>query len=1104
MANDRITVLYYVHFNWGDILKNYSVIFFTDNKEEHTRLIEMLDLNSNLSLCTYSSDSWTDIDFHSNKNVAFVMDEMPHTKESAWILAKLSDAGLFAEVPILFTSFDAMYEFEKSGFASFAYDIFPEPFDYELAYRRFQNICEIRQLKFQIYNLSQIHTKRILNQANKLKEQNARMQTINYDLVELLVAAIESRDLESGQHIKRIRFFTKALVDAVMKACPEYGITKEQAEYIYYASSVHDIGKIAIPDAIMLKPGRLNKDEFEIMKTHTTRGYALLNMLDGIDAENQYFKYCQEICHYHHERWDGRGYPDGLVGDETPISAQIVAVCDCYDALTSHRPYKSAMSHDEAVELILAGGCGVFSPKILKCFESVLAEFARIENEFKSSESPVSEENKITPAEESDEPVRVSEFTECEESILSGHDVIFEADVKKGYFNIVRGEWTWLFPYVPKNFTEAISQCLKICHPADAARFATKVNIEAFNELCKSGRRKSRIEFRVIRGGVEYLLVGLLILVPNEDSELVKLNGIFNIYDNDEMLTDIKRGFGVTDSLTGLPLQKQFEVDVNSFLRDNINSKNLLIHIDIDNMSTCNNIFGYEYGNALIKEFASKLRGVSGVDKIVGKAASDKFYLFVKNVTNQAEVAVFIEKLHSLLKKPYQTATESGVFTASLGIARYPSDGKDFKTLSISSEYAAKTAKMNGISSYAFFNSSMQGLASYSPDSFFSKDKPKEEYQSVFSPVVDAKTGDLICYDYVPHYSSDSSVITTEAFYEINKKDKNAKNLSIVSIKTLLYKLIALRDSGKKIPPFSIYTIFFKDDLPSLLQELKTFKEENVCEGIDLTIMLPQYILEDINLSKLKNISGYIHKLGFKVGLYLLGDKYIHNYCHVYELFDRYTVKTEYIAHAVHSNGNLKYCSDTLAILKKFVVDVTVPVEVADFEKQIVFKGGFSAFSFYAPSVKGFNEVLVDFSKRKKKEFKVNDGKKEIVTVLDPSVAFYDILNGGVIWLVYDIVRQRVSVTSNATELLGYDVFSLGEGAEDQDFMNLVHPDDINLVYEKISQVKMNLDIVFFEIRLASGPERSIYKRFSVSLICSVDENGIPVRFQATLTEKLE
>lgn len=1086
-------------------MENNSVIFFTDSKEKHSRLIEMLDLNSNLSLCTYSSDSWTDIDFYSNKNVAFVFDEIPHTKESTWILSKLSDAGLFAEVPVLFTTFNAMYEFEESGFASFAYDVFPDPFDYELAYRRLQNISEIRQLKFQIYNLSQIHTKRILNQANKLKEQGAKMQSINYELVELLVAAIESRDLESGQHIKRIRFFTKALVDAVMELCPEYKISKEQAEYIYYASSVHDIGKIAIPDAIMLKPGRLNEDELEVMKTHTTRGNALLNMLDDIDADNQYFKYCQEICLYHHERWDGRGYPEGLVGDETPISAQIVAICDCYDALTSHRPYKSALTHEDAVDLILAGGCGEFSPKLLKCFEKVLPEFARIESEFKSEmPKPVDEKLvQLSQQEQEEKVVEVSWFSECEEAVLAGHDIIFEANIKKGYFNVVRGEWTWLLPYVPKNFTEAIAQCLKICHPADAARFAAKVNLDAFAELCRSGKRKTRVEFRVIREGVEYLAVGFIIFVPDEDGELVGLNGVFNIYDNDEILGDIKRGFGVTDSLTGLPLQKQFEIDVNSYVKDNPQSKNLLVHIDIDNMSTCNNIFGYEYGNVLIKEFASKLRNISSKDKIVGKAASDKFYLFVKDIKNQAEVAVFVENLHNLLKKPYKTATESGVFTASLGIARYPNDGKDFKSLSIASEYAAKTAKMNGVSSYAFFNSTMQNLASFNiNDDSFNKNRDSVDFERKFIPVVDAKTNELICYDYIPYYSS--GIISPETFYEISKDDKNAKNLSIVSIKSLLYMLISLRNAGREIPRISIYTTFKSSDLATLLQELKTFRDENDCSGIDLAILIPQNVLDEINIGKLKNISDFIHKIGFSLGLYLLGSKYIHNYCHIYDIFDRYVVKSEYIAHAICSNGNVKYCADTLSILKKFVKDLTVPCEITEYEKKLFFKGGFDKFSHNETPVEGFEAMLNDYSNRRKKELKATDGKVAAVIELDPSVAFYDILNSGLIWIVYDISKHRVSITPNAPDILGYDIFNLPESEGLSQLIKCIHPDDVQSVIEKISQVKVNLHLSFFEMRIATGPNRDVYKAFNTSVVCTVDENGSPVRFQITLSVKSE
>ncbi len=1086
-------------------LKNNAVIFFTDNKERHSRLIEMLDLNSDLSLCTYSSESWTEIDFYSKRNVAFVMDEMPHTKESIWILSKLSEGGLFSEIPILFTNFDAMYEFEKSGFGAFAYDVFPEPFDYELTYRRFQNIAEIRQLKFQIFNLSQIHTKRILNQTNKLKEQSARMQAMNYDLVELLVAAIESRDLESGQHIKRIRFFTKVLTEAIAAECPEYNITKEQAEYIYYASSVHDIGKIAIPDAIMLKPGRLTEDEFEIMKTHTVRGYTLLNMLDGIDADNQYFKYCQEICHYHHERWDGRGYPEGLVGDDTPISAQIVAVCDCYDALTSSRPYKSALSHDEAVDLIMSGGCGQFSPKLMKCFGNVLSEFAKIESKFKSSDSLIVATTTAPVITKAKEIEAQSKFTKNEEAVLNGHDIIFEANVKKGYFNIVRGDWSLFYPYVPKNFTEAISQCLKICHPADAARFASKVNLEAFSELCKQGKTKTRVEFRIIKDDIEYLAVGFIIFETNNEKELIGLNGVFNVYDAEEMLADIKRGFGVTDSLTGLPLQKQFEIDVNSYIKDNLQSMDILILIDIDNMSACNHIFGYEYGNVLIKEFASKLRSVSSKDKIIGKASSDKFYMFVENITNYAETAIFIENLHKLLQKPYKTSNESGVFTASMGIARYPNDGKDFKSLAVAAEYAAKTAKTSGSTSYAFFNSSMQSLAAITANDSkngYSSSVSKSD-EPTFVPIVDAKTNKLVCYDYVSFACFDNGIVmSTEAFYDLNQKTKKSKNLDVLSIKSLLYSLIAQRDNGKKLPPISVYTMFSSEDLPSLLQELKTFTTENNCVNIDLCLLLPQAILEEMSDTRLKNLSDFLHKIGFKIGVYMIGARYLHNNCFNYGIFDRFVVKSEYIAHSIGSNGNMKYCADTLAILKKFVDVLSVPCNVSDYEKELVFNAGFSDFSFADTPVSGLNEMINDYRSRSKLVTSKNSQKTPIITEIDPAVAFFDILKSGLVWLFYDIKSKKVSVTSNASDVFGFNVFSDSDNNDTASVFKTVHPDDIPLVMEKIDYARMSLNVVSFEARLATGVAKAVYKTFRVTVICAVDASGKPVRFQVALSKK--
>lgn len=1086
-------------------MKNSSVVFFTDHKENHSKLIELLDINTNLTVCSYSSDSWDNVDFYSKRNICFVIDEMPQDKDAIWIISKLSEDGLFAEVPILFTTFNAMYEFDKSGFASFAYDVLPEPFDYELTYRRLMNIAEIRQLKYQIYNLTQIHTKRILNQANKLKEQNTKMQTMNYDLVELLVAAIESRDLGSGQHIKRIRLFTKALTDSVMELFPEYGISKEQAEYIYYASSVHDIGKIAIPDAIMLKPGRLTPEEFEIMKTHTVRGYKLLNMLDDISTQNEYFKYCQEICHYHHERWDGRGYPEGLKGDDTPISAQIVAVCDCYDALTSHRPYKTALSHQDAVDLIMSGGCGEFSPQILKAFDASLNKFAKIEREFKAKEVEPEELERVEYTTEkavnSDKSTKISSnIQESEERILSSHDVIFEADIKNGYFSVLRGMWTWIFPYVPKNFTEVISQCLKMCHPADAARFAAKINIPTFRELCKQGKRKTRVEFRLIKDGIEHLVVGVIVFVTDSEKELIGVNGFFNVYDDDEILDDIKRGFGVTDTLTGLSLQKQFEQDVNSYIKHNPDSKNLLIHIDIDNMSLCNNFFGYEYGNALIKEFASLLKGITGKDKIVCKAASDKFLMFVKNVVNQADVLVFIEMLHNLLRKPYSTGKDNGVFTASLGISRYPNDGDDFKSLAMASEYAAKTAKMNGPGSYSFFNNSMQALANYGSDEYKDKKRNKvEDYEPKFIPVIDAGTGKLVCYDYIPYTMYEDSVcITTEAYYDLNKNSANSKNLSILSVKSLLFLLMRLKREKKKIPPVSVYTTLTSEDLPGFIQEITTITTENDCSGIELCLLLPQDIFEELHINKIKSFSEYVHGLGFKLGVYLLGSRYIHNYCHTHGVFDRFVMKSQYVEHSISSGNHLQYCVDTLNVLHKFVDDVSIPANVTSNDKELMFDAGVKGFSYCEDPLTGVNALSDDFSKRSLSNERIERTRNKF-TEINPAIAYHDLVRSDMVWLYYDVRKKTFSVSQNAKSVLGALMFDETGGLSVENVTKRIHPDDLSGFRESLSSLRMNLGVVTFDARCKL--EGDDYTKLRTTIMCVADDSGAPIRFQCSIVK---
>lgn len=208
----------------------------------------------------------------------------------------------------------------------------------------------------------------------ELREKNDSLNRINDEIISLLGDLVEARDVESGEHVRRVRGFTHILTEQLMKDYPEYGLTKEDLDLITSASALHDLGKIMIPDSILLKPGKLTPEEFEIMKTHSIRGCDILAHAPKAWSE-AYLKTSYDIVRYHHEKYDGKGYPEGLCGEDIPIAAQLVSIVDCYDALINKRCYKDAYSLGEAFDMIINGECGVFSEKILSCFKKCREKF---------------------------------------------------------------------------------------------------------------------------------------------------------------------------------------------------------------------------------------------------------------------------------------------------------------------------------------------------------------------------------------------------------------------------------------------------------------------------------------------------------------------------------------------------------------------------------------------------------------------------------------------------------------------------------------------------------------------------------------------------------
>ena len=260
------------------------------------------------------------------------------------------------DIPVIMISSDDSDAAIRRSYELGASDYVTRPFDARIVYRRVTNTIKLYAKQRRLVQM--------VSDQIRARENNTDM------LVGVLSHIVEFRNGESGAHVRHIRIITELLLHRLLEISSQYPITAEQQDNIPLASALHDIGKIGIDEKILNKPGRLTPEEFKVIQTHSMLGAKMLHDLDGF-AEQPLLQTAYEITRWHHERWDGRGYPDGLKGDEIPISAQLVALADVYDALTSERCYKKAFSHEKAVQMILNGECGAFNPLLLQCLTDV-------------------------------------------------------------------------------------------------------------------------------------------------------------------------------------------------------------------------------------------------------------------------------------------------------------------------------------------------------------------------------------------------------------------------------------------------------------------------------------------------------------------------------------------------------------------------------------------------------------------------------------------------------------------------------------------------------------------------------------------------------------
>lgn len=273
-------------------------------------------------------------------------------------LKVMKECGWLDVLPVIMISSEYTPENIEASYRLGASDLIRRPYDERIVCHRIANTIALSSKQRKL--------------SNALADEVIKENQSNEAMISILSHIVETRNGESGAHVQNIRHITGMLLEKLMEMTDRYPLTKEETLRIITASSLHDIGKMSVPEEILNKPGKLTDEEFQVIKEHTVTGANMVESLLHKKDANPLIRMTYEICRWHHERYDGRGYPDGLKGDEIPIAAQVVSVADVYDALTSERCYKPMYSPEQAMQMIWDGQCGAFNPLLLDCLSGIL------------------------------------------------------------------------------------------------------------------------------------------------------------------------------------------------------------------------------------------------------------------------------------------------------------------------------------------------------------------------------------------------------------------------------------------------------------------------------------------------------------------------------------------------------------------------------------------------------------------------------------------------------------------------------------------------------------------------------------------------------------
>ena len=529
-------------------------------------------------------------------------------------------------------------------------------------------------------------------------------------MIDLLSHMVEFRNGESGYHVLHIRTFTELFLRRLLLKTDRYKLSPADIPLICNASALHDIGKISIPDHILNKAGRFTDEEFAIMKTHTTVGADMLSSIP-VHRDAPLITATKAICRWHHERWDGKGYPDGLKGDEIPIGAQVVALADVYDALTSARVYKPPYSHEEAVKMILGGECGAFNPLLLEILQEcapMLPDRLRggeqgttLEMEMRSA---AQEMHRFEELSASERTLQLLEHERMKYSFFAAmsQEVQFEytADPPMVVLNGWGAEYLGLKETVMDPMNDPVVRAqlgevnylslLRILHSATPAQ--PMVRYECQLQLGDEPRW-CRIIARTIWSGDE----------PPRCTGII--GKAVDIHDSQMKLAALERAAS-HDTLTGLLNHASAKKRIVSRLEDERDGQFALVIFDLDYFKHANDTYGHSFGDEVLKFLANKIHAsIRGAD-IAARVGGDEFLLFL---AYRGSLEPIISRIFNSISG---SMYENFPISLSMGVARTEVVGTEYDALFHAADQSLYQAKRSGRGRYCFYDETMREMLS--------------------------------------------------------------------------------------------------------------------------------------------------------------------------------------------------------------------------------------------------------------------------------------------------------------------------------------------------------------------------------------------------------